>query len=76
MDLGGNTRDEPMNLTNWEPTIKQIADESNQEPEESGRHRLLTAWRAKLAKEPNLLKQFQIDEIVRAVRARLTPIRL
>ena len=73
MDMAANTGEEPMNLNNWESTIKQIADESNQMPEESGRHRLLIAWRAKLAKEPNLLKAFQIDEIVRAVRTRLTP---
>ncbi len=60
-----------MNLKNWETTIKQIADESNQQPAESGRQRLLTAWRTKLAKEPTLLKPFQIDEIVREVRTRL-----
>jgi hypothetical protein len=60
-----------MNLKNWESTIEQIAAESNQEPEESGRQRLLTAWRAKLGQEPTLLKPFQIDDIVRAVRTRL-----
>jgi hypothetical protein len=60
-----------MNLKNWEATIEQIAAESNQEPEEAGRQRLLTAWRAKLGKEPALLKPFQIDDIVRAVRTRL-----
>jgi hypothetical protein len=32
----------------------------------------LTAWRAKLEKEPTLLKPYQIDDIVRAVRTRLT----
>jgi hypothetical protein len=60
-----------MNLKNWETTIKQIADESNQEPKEAARHRILTAWRAKLEKEPNLLKPYQIDDIVREVRTRL-----
>jgi hypothetical protein len=60
-----------MNLTIWEATIEQIADESNQEPREAGRHRLLTAWRAKLEKEPTLLKPYQIDDIVREVRTRL-----
>ncbi len=60
-----------MNLKNWEATIKQIADESNQEPKEAGRHRLLTAWRAKLEKEPTSLKPYQIDDIVREVRTRL-----
>jgi hypothetical protein len=60
-----------MNLKNWEATITQIADESNQEPREAGRQRLLTAWRAKLEKEPALLQPFQIDNIVREVRTRL-----
>jgi hypothetical protein len=60
-----------MNLKDWEATIKQIADESNQEPREAGRQRLLTAWRAKLEKEPTLLQPFQIDDIVREVRTRL-----
>ncbi len=64
-----------MNLKNWESTIQQIADESNQEPKEAGRHRLLSAWRAKLEQEPALLKPFQIDDIVREVRNRLTPVR-
>ncbi len=60
-----------MNLKDWEATIEQISGESNQEPEESGRQRLLTAWRAKLGHEPTFLKPYQIDEIVRAVRTRL-----
>jgi hypothetical protein len=60
-----------MNLKNWETTIKQIADESNREPKESGRHKVLTAWRAKLELEPTNLKPFQIDDIVREVRTRL-----
>jgi hypothetical protein len=64
-----------MNVNDREATIKQIADESNREPREAGRHRLLTAWRAKLEKEPTLLKPFQIDEIVREVRTRLTATR-
>ncbi len=60
-----------MNLTNWEATIEQIADESNREPKESARQKLLTAWRAKLEQAPALLKPFQIDDIVREVRTRL-----
>jgi hypothetical protein len=60
-----------MNLKTWEATIQQIADESNQEPNESRRRRLLTSWRAKLEKEPTLLTPYQIDEIVREVRTRL-----
>jgi hypothetical protein len=60
-----------MNLKDREATIKQIADESNQEPREAGRQKLLTAWRAKLEKEPTLLKPYQIDDIVREVRTRL-----
>jgi hypothetical protein len=60
-----------MNLMNWEATIEQIADESNREPKESARQRLLTAWRAKLEQAPALLKPFQIDDVVREVRTRL-----
>jgi len=63
-----------MNLRNWEDTIKQIADESNHEPKESGKHKVLTAWRAKLEKEPTNLAPFQIDDIVREVRKRLTAV--
>jgi hypothetical protein len=63
-----------MNLKNWEATIQQISNESNQEPKEAGKHRILTAWRAKLEKEPTLLKPFQIDDIVREVRTRLNAV--
>jgi hypothetical protein len=61
-----------MKLKDWEATIQQIADESNHEPKESNKHRNLTAWRAKLEREPTSLLPFQIDEIVREVRKRLT----
>ena len=61
-----------MNLKDWEPTIKQITDEVSLAPKESGQHRTLTAWRAKLAKEPTALPSFRIDEIVREVRKRIT----
>jgi hypothetical protein len=61
-----------MKLKDWEATIQQIADESNHEPKESDKHRILTAWRAKLEKEPTSLLPFQIDEIVREVRKKLT----
>jgi hypothetical protein len=61
-----------VNLNVWEATIQQIVAESNHEPKESGKHRILTAWRAKLEKEPTSLRPFQIDEIVREVRKRLT----
>ena len=60
-----------MNLAKWESTIQQIADESNREARESGKHKILTDWRAKLEREPTLLPPFQIDEIVREVRKRL-----
>jgi hypothetical protein len=60
-----------MNLKAWETTIQQIADEFSLAPKEAGQHRILTAWRAKLEKEPTSLLPFQIDEIVREVRTRL-----
>jgi len=60
-----------MNLNAWEVTIRQIAGEVSFASKEAGRHRILTAWRAKLGKEPTSLLPFQIDEIVREVRTRL-----
>ena len=59
-----------MQLQEWEATIQEIIDECNHEPE--GADRVLMAWRAKLEKEPALLQPFQIDEIVREVRQRLS----
>ena len=60
-----------MKLHDWELTIQQIIEESNHEPKESGKSRVLMEWRAKLAQEPHRLQPFQIDEIVREVRKRL-----
>lgn len=60
-----------MNLQAWEATIQQIAAESNDEPKESSKHRILTAWRVKLEKGPTSLLPFQIDQIVREVRKKL-----
>ena len=37
-----------------------------------GADKVLMKWRAKLEKEPTLLQPFQIDEIVREVRQRLS----
>jgi hypothetical protein len=62
-----------MKLKKWEATIQQISDESNCQPTESGRQKVLTAWRAKLEKEPTSLQPFQIDEIVREVRKKFVP---
>ncbi len=59
-----------MNLETWETTIQQIADESNHEPKEAGKHKVLTAWRSKLEKEPTSLPPFQIDNIMREARKR------
>jgi hypothetical protein len=60
-----------MDLKKWEPTVEQILAESNQQRNESGKHKVLTEWRAKLEKEPTSLKPFQVDEVVREVRRRL-----
>jgi len=54
-----------------EAIIQKIVEESNQASKEAGKHRVLVEWRAKLEKEPFLLKLHQIDEIVRAVRESL-----
>jgi hypothetical protein len=60
-----------MLLQEREVTIQEIIDECN-EQEERGEDRILMKWRAKLEKEPTLLKPFQIDEIMREVRERLS----
>jgi hypothetical protein len=60
-----------MDLRKWQPTVDQILAESNQQRNESGKHKVLTTWRAKLEQEPNVLKPFQIDQVVREVRRRL-----
>ena len=59
-----------MRLQEWEVTIQKIVDECNHE--QKGADKVLVAWRAKLEKEPTLLQPFQIDEIVREVRQRLS----
>ncbi len=58
-----------MRLQEWEGTVQKIVDECGHEQE--GADRILTAWRAKLEKEPTLLQPYQIDEIIREVRGRL-----
>ena len=60
-----------MRLEEWEGTIQEIVDEFNHEKSKRGKDSILLKWRAKLEKEPTLLKPFQIDEIVREVRQRL-----
>jgi hypothetical protein len=57
-----------MTLKEWDTIIQQIVNESNQEPKEAGKRRLLMKWRVKLEKEPPHLALHQIDEIVREVR--------
>ena len=59
-----------MRLEEWEVTIQKIVDECNHEQQRPDR--ILTKWRAKLEQEPTLLQPFQIDEIVREVRRRLS----
>ena len=60
-----------MVLNEHETIVRQIVDESNHEPKEAGKSRVLMGWRAKLEKEPPHLRLHQIDEIVREVRRRL-----
>ncbi len=59
-----------MRLEEWEVTIQKIIEECNHEQRMADR--VLMEWRAKLEKEPTLLRPFQIDEIVREVRRRLS----
>ncbi len=58
-----------MRLDKWEGSIQEIMDECGHEQKRADG--ILTAWRAKLEKEPTLLQPFQIDEIIREVRDRL-----
>ena len=60
-----------MKMRDWEVILQKMIEESNHESKESGRHRVLTQWRAKLAQEPYLLQLYQIDAIVREFRNRL-----
>ena len=64
-------REIPMDLKSWEPTVAQILAESNRQSTESGKQKVLMAWRAKLGNEPTALLPFQIDKVVREVRRRL-----
>lgn len=59
-----------MLLEEWEVAIQKIIEECHHEPKAVTR--ILMEWRAKLEKEPTLLHPYQIDEIVREVRHRLS----
>ncbi len=61
-----------MLLREWEVIIQEIIDECNHG--QKGPDRVLKECRAKLEKEPTLLQPFQIDEIVREVRRRLSAV--
>jgi len=60
-----------MDLRKWQPIVEQILADMHLQPNESGKQKTLTAWRAKLEKEPTSLQAFQIDLIVREVRRHL-----
>ena len=61
-----------MRLHEWEATIQEMVDECNHEEKRSDK--VMMEWRAKLEKEPTLLRPSQIDEIVREVRRRLSKV--
>jgi len=61
-----------MLLKDWEVTIQQMTSETDHAPKESDKQKSLKAWRERLSLEPHLLKPFQIDQLVREVRKRLT----
>ena len=63
-----------MNFQKLEVNIQDMTEAFNLEPKESGKNLLLKEWRKSLAMEPHLLQPFQIDEIVREVRKRITPV--
>ena len=60
-----------MTFTDRQAIVRQISDELNFAQTEVVQQGALTAWRAKLGKEPFLLPSFRIDSIVREVRKRL-----
>jgi len=60
-----------MKTSEWEQIVQSIVDESNQQPREAAKNRVLIEWRAKLEREPTMLSPHKIDEIVREVRRRL-----
>ena len=59
-----------LRLEEWEETIQKMIDECNHSQKRPDG--ILKEWRVKLEKEPTLLKPSQIDEIIRAVRDRLS----
>ena len=59
-----------MRLDEWEVTIQKITDECNHKQKRADK--VLVKWRGELEKEPSHLRPFQIDEIVREVRRRLS----
>jgi hypothetical protein len=69
-----NSEEQSMDFKKCEAVIQQMIEESNLETKEPGKNRVLAEWRATLTKTPHLLQPFQIDEIVREVRRRLTTV--
>ena len=69
-----STEEQAMDFKKWEVIIQKMIDESKLETKEPGKNRVLIEWRAMLTKTPHLLQPFQIDEIVREVRRRLTTV--
>ena len=61
-----------MCLHDWEVTIQEIVDECSQEPEGLTKNKTLMKWRARLEQEPTLLEAYQIDDIIREARRRLS----
>ena len=61
-----------MRLQEWETIIQKIVDEYNHEQKRPDQ--VWMKWRVKLEKEPAFLKPYQIDEIMREVRQRLSTV--
>lgn len=61
-----------MRLQDWEATIQEVVDECTDGQKEMSDNNILMKWRAKLEKGPTLLEPFQIDEIIREARSRLS----
>ena len=73
-DSLNSPEEQSMNLRKMELSIHEMTEAFNLEPRESGKNLLLKEWRTSLAKEPHLLEPFQIDQIMREIRKRITPV--
>ena len=69
-----NAKEQQMNIQNKELIVEAIIAECQHEQTEPGVDRVMRQWRGKLMQGPTALEPFQVDQIMRAARSRLSPI--